>query len=349
MTPDFSAFREQFYALVEGAQHIVITSHFSPDDDSIGSVLSVYTILTTKYPEKDIRIMYTGEKVDRYKTFKYFDKIEFVPDIATALTDVELLIMLDGSSYSRFSKTPELLQQNAPKTVAIDHHGGQPDPFTLSLVLPNFSSNCEIIFRALDVEPLLTKELAEVLLAGIVSDTGSFNHINPAQADVFSVAKILLQHVGTSIDALRSRYNTIPQRVIPLLKELMKNTTYQSVPGWPDVQYTYIDRAVITEGGYTDEDMSSASHIYIGQYLPRVEGYTWGFVATPRSDGGVRMSSRSLPGGVNVRDLHERMGIGGGHDRASGADFKKETVDREPKQCIVEVLEWMGHNVPLIG
>ncbi len=95
--------------------------------------------------------------------------------------------------------------------------------------------------------------------------------------------------------------------------------------------------------------MSAASHIYMGQYLPRVQGYAWGFVITPRIDGSTRMSGRSLATSVNVRDMHERLGIGGGHDRASGGIFKKENIDVEPKQCIVEVLEWMEHNVPLIG
>lgn len=347
MTPDFKAFREQFYALVESSEHIVITSHFSPDDDSIGSVLSVYTVLTTQYPTKDIRIIYTGPSVDRYKIFINFDKIEFVPDVAHEVAHADLLICLDASQYYRFSKTnPDTLAQ-VPKQISIDHHAGAPASFTLALVAPQYSSACELIYRALEIEPLLTKPLAEVLLAGIVSDTGSFSHVAPAQADVFSVAKVLLEHAETSIDALRARYSGIPQRIIPLLKELVNNTTYQSVPGWPDVQYSYIDRSVMQEGNYTDEDMSASSHIYLSQYLPRIQGYDWGFVATPRTDGSARMSSRSLPGGVNVRELHERIGIGSGHNRAAGADFKKQTVDREPKQCIVEVLEWMSHNTPL--
>jgi nanoRNase/pAp phosphatase (c-di-AMP/oligoRNAs hydrolase) len=218
----------------------------------------------------------------------------------------------------------------------------------LSLILPNFSSNCEIIFHAFDVEHTLTKDLAEYLLMGIVSDTGSFGHINPTQSEVFLVAKILLETIGTSIDTLRARYGAIPKRIIPLLQELVKNTTYQSVSTWPDVQYSYIDRATLKEGNYSDEDMSAASHIYMGQYLPRIEGYNWGFVVTPRIDGSARMSSRALIDSINVRKLHEALGIGSGHDRAAGGAFKKETIDVEPKQCIVEVLEWMEHNTPLV-
>jgi nanoRNase/pAp phosphatase (c-di-AMP/oligoRNAs hydrolase) len=152
-----------------------------------------------------------------------------------------------------------------------------------------------------------------------------------------------------SIDSFRARYGTIPKRILPLLQALVKNTTYQSVSGWPDVQYTYIDRSVVQEGDYSDDEISAASHIYMGQYITRIEGYEWGFIVTPRNDGSVRMSSRSLETSVNVRNLHERLGIGSGHDRASGGSFPREAVDREPKQCIVEVLSWMEHNTPLIG
>ncbi len=346
--PDYAKFSETFFALVEQVEHVVITSHYSPDDDSIGSVLAMYTILHAAFPTKDIRIVYTGNPVERYSVFPRFEKIQFVPDVANELSNTDLLIVLDGSQYHRFSKMPDVLAK-VPQTVAIDHHAGVPDQFTLSLVIPGMSSNCEILYRAFDMDHGLTPDLAQYLLLGILGDTGNFSHISPEQADVLVVAKKLLTTVGMTIDSFRARYGGIPKRIIPLLQELVKNTAYKEINGWPDLQYSYIDRSLLVKGNYTDEDMSAASHIYMGQYLPRVIGYAWGFVITPRVDGSARMSSRSLGTSVNVRDIHERLGIGSGHDRAAGGSFEKETVDREPKQCIVEVLAWMEHNTPTIG
>ncbi len=348
MEQAFADFRKDFFDMVERSDHVVVTAHVSPDDDSIGSVLSVYTILTRKYPGKDIRIAYTGPRVERYHSFPDYEKIEFVDDIANAVSDTDLLIVLDVNQFARISKNPDGLSHIA-NTIVIDHHASAPGQFTLSLIQPALSSNCELIYHALDAGGMLDKQLAEYFLMGIISDTGNFAYVSPNQTSVFPVAKRLIETVGVSIDSFRSRFSGIPKRIIPLLQELVKNTTYQSMPNWPDFQYSYIDRSVLEGGAYNDEDMSAASHIYIGQYLPRVEGYGWGFVLTPRTDGGVRMSGRSLGTSVNVRDFHERLGIGGGHDRASGGNFPKETVDREPKQCIVEVLDWMEHNTPLIG
>lgn len=337
-------FEDKFFALVDRAEHIVISSHISPDDDSIGSVLSVYDILTEKYRQKNIRIIYTGERVERYNVFENFDVIEWVDDLAYHLDGVDTLIVLDASQYARFSKFPEKLEC-VPNRVAIDHHTSQPDEFTVLLHKKEFSSNCELLYRALMKEQPLTKKMAEYFLLGIIGDTGNFAYIKPDQSGVFLLAKELVEKVGVSIDEFRSRYMGIPIRIIPLLQVLVAHTSYRTLPNWPPVHYTYVERTVLLDGGYTDEDMSAASHIYIGQYMPKIVGYGWGFVVTPRTDQTCRMSGRSLPMSVNVRDLHERMGIGGGHDRASGGFF----AESDPTVCIAKVFEFMKENKPLLG
>lgn len=336
-------FRDNFWALVESANNIVITSHISPDDDSIGSVLSVYTILKNKYPDKNVRIIYTGQEVSRYNIFHNFDKIEWVDDVANHLDGCGLLIVNDGSNYSRFSKFPELLQ-NIPKSIAIDHHKSTPDHFTLLQHKPEFSSNTELIYRSLIEGQDYSKPLAEYLLLGIVGDTGCFAYVSPSQTDVFVLAKDLINKVGMPIDQFRARYMGIPQKIIPLLQELVKNAVYTNLDNWPPFQYTFISNAVAI--GFSDEDLSAASHIYMSQYLPRVEGYAWGFVITPRSDGGCRISSRSLPESVNVNDLHTRLEVGGGHVRASGGSFKDILSSEE---CIQKVLEFMKNNNPVLS
>jgi len=344
MTTDLKEFRVNFFVLVEKATAIVITSHMSPDDDSIGSVLSTYTILSEKYPDKNIRIVYTGQKSSRHSGFYNFEKIEWVDDIAHHLDGVDTLITLDASNFGRFSKFPEKLL-TVPVRIGLDHHASVPDEYTLLLHEKEFSSNAELVYRALLEDGVVSKHVAEHILLGILGDTGNFAFLSPEQGEVLVLTKILIETVGVSIGEFRARYGGIPLRIIPLLQELVKNTTYGEVSGWPPFQYTQIAREVAFQGDYSDEDISAASAIYIGQYLTRVEGYVWGFVITPRSDGGCRMSSRSLPGSVNVRDLHERLGIGSGHDRAAGGAFKEIS---NPSECINRVLDWMKENTPLL-
>ena len=333
-------FRNSFFQILIESEKIVITSHISPDDDSIGSVLLVRSTLIERYPSKNIRIIYSGQKVERYSVFNGFENIEWVEDIADHIEDVDTLITLDASNWRRFSKSPERLA-SIPKRIGVDHHASEPDEYTLLFKDESASSNTELIYRIFIEGNQYSKEVAEYILLGIVGDTGGFAYIEPSKANIFILVKELIEKVGVSVDLFRSRYMGIPHKVIPLLQELVKNTTYETVGTWPPVQFTFIKKV----GKYSDEDMSAASHIYMSQYLPRVQGYSWGFVITPRTDLTCRMSGRSLSGSVDTRAFHEALGIGSGHIRASGGYFKES----DPEICLQKVLEFMKNNKPVLS
>jgi nanoRNase/pAp phosphatase (c-di-AMP/oligoRNAs hydrolase) len=211
------------------------------------------------------------------------------------------------------------------------------------------TSTSEVLYRAFDAEKILTKELAELFLLGIIGDTGMFAFVRPSQLEIFSISQNLLNVADTSLDIFLSRYRSISDREFAIIQNLMKNTRYGSEPSWPDFQYSYIERDEIQKNNYTDEEISAGSAIYIGHYLRAVKGYSWGFVATPRKSGECRVSFRSLPKSVNVRDLAERMGIGGGHDRSAGSAIKKVDKDIESQQAIDTIIEWMKTNKPLLN
>ena len=337
-----SEFKEKFFTLVEESERIVITSHMSPDDDSIGSVLIMLAVLKERYPTKDIRIMYSNSPLDRWRSLDNFEKIEWKDDIANHVTEEDLIVMLDASRHYLCTKLPEQLSA-LPHRVAIDHHVSQADEFELIFQDSQYSSNVELLYRIFLEDKDLSKYVAEYLLLGVLGDTGNFRHVKPGQEDVFDLAKKLLPTVGVSIDEFKSRFGGIPRKIIPLMQELTKNITYETVEGWPQVQYSYINRASIKS--FTEDEISAASHLYIGQYLTQVEGCPWGFVITPRHDGTCRISGRSLPKSVNIRDMFERLGIGGGHDRASGGKFNES----DPQKCVAKVLEWMHSNKPTLG
>jgi phosphoesterase RecJ-like protein len=333
-------FKKSFFEIISESNNIVITSHTSPDDDSVGSVLLMRSILTQKYPSKNIRIIYTGQKVERYSIFKNFETIEWVDDISDHVESFDTLIMLDSSNWRRFSKSLEKLS-SIPKTIAIDHHASVPDEYTLLFKDESACANTELMYQIFFNGSEYTKEEAEYLLLGINGDTGGFAYIEPNKAGVFILIKELIEKVGISVDLFRSRYMGIPHKIIPLLQELVKNTKYQTIESWPPVQFSFIKETK----GYSDEEVSAASHIYMSQYLTRVEGYSWGFVITSREDNTCRMSGRSLPGSVDVRAFHEALGIGSGHVRASGGYFK----EADPEICLEKVLEFMKNNKPVLS
>ena len=342
-----SEFTSKFFDLVNQANKTVITAHESLDEDSIASVLSVYDVLSCKYTKKNIRIIYSSEPEDKFKIFKNYDKIEFVTDLADEIGGTDLLIMLDGSQFNRFSKQPEKLR-TIPNTICIDHHSSPIDEFSLSLVSPAYSSCSEIIYLALCIDFEVNKELAEIFMLGILGDTGNFTYLKPYQTETLATARKLLEISKIEIQEFQSKYRTISKRVFDIIQELIKNTNYFSASGWSNFQYTSIERSFMDKGGYTDSDVSEASHIYMSHYLRMIEDYPWGFVITPKLNGDCGISGRSLPKNVSVRDVMERMKLGGGHDRAAGGTFKRADGDVSVKDSVEKVLSWIKNNKPAI-
>ncbi len=340
-------FTDEFFKLVEGSKDILITSHFSPDGDSISSVLSMYRIITDRYQDKDVRVVYSGELDAHFEYFENFTKIEWVDDVANHLDNSDLLIALDCGSFSRFTRFPEKIQE-VKNTICIDHHASTPDTFTLSTIVPEMSSCSELIFTLFENSITLDKNLSETFLLGILTDTGNFAFLNPSQSDTFLTAKKLIDAGKININILRSKYTGISQRVFTLVQEFIKNTSFGEVEGWPPFQYTYASRDAMESGGYTDNEISAANGTYIAGYLTSLSGYDWGFIIKPKSSY-CSVSMRSLPGSVNVRDLLERMSLGGGHDRAAGGIFKKDDDPKDPKICAEQIVEWMKNNKPVLN
>ena len=340
-------FADKFFELVDSVTNIAVTAHVSPDSDSIASVLSVYEILTTRNPQKNIRIIYSAEPQDHFCVFQNHEKIEFVQDNADHLDQTELLIMLDGGQYSRFSIYPEKLQR-IPYTVCIDHHSSPISDFSLSLVVPSSSSCAQLVYSALCGDLTISPRLAEVFLLGILGDTGNFNYLKPTQTDTLMIAKKMIEIANVEIQEFQSRYQSIPKRAFELVKVLMKNTAFSSSPNWPDYQYSYIGKAVIDTGEFSDSEVSEACGIYLSHFLRTVTGFTWGFVITPRSSGECSISLRSLPRSVSVRDLMERMGLGGGHDRAAGGTFKKTAKVVLVSKCLKQIRAWLNLHDPVL-
>lgn len=332
-------FVEEFFRMVEAAGSVIITSHTSPDDDSIGSVLSIFWIIKEKYPQKKVEVIYSGERENRYEKFAGYDQIKFVPDLADNLIGGELLIFLDGGGYGRFSPKPDEIRKFSGKTICIDHHSSPPDKFDLFMLCPQLPATCQIIYE-LFCKSDISKPVGEALFLGLLGDTGNFSYLRPSDSGAFDMAKRLIETLGIQIQEFKARYNTIPFRVVKLIGELIKNTTIEKIEGWDSFSWSYLEREA-----YSDNETGNASFIYVDTYVRTITDVPWGFVITPKSDGVVKVSFRSLPGSVNVRYIVEQMKVGGGHDRAAASTFKPIGFEKvKPLDCYEQVKNWLIKN-----
>jgi len=336
--------------LVSAAKYIIITSHKSFDDDSIGSVLAMYWTVKEKHPGKKVRVVYTGKPDERHKYFSGYQEIEFVDDLAWYLKGCDLLIMLDGGQFNRFTGNPELIQKFKGKTICLDHHQSPPDKFSLSLISPKSAATCQIIYELFCRKTDISKSVAEPLLLGLLGDTGNFTYLRPSDLGTFDMAKDLIAKLNVEVQEFKSRYDLISPRSFALEKIYVANTKLENLEGWGGFSWTYVDREFLQKESYSDNEASDGAHVYMSSYLRLIAGAPWGFIITPKQDGSCSVSFRSLPRSVNVRSIVEGMKIGGGHDRAAGSNIKsKKGGKTDPIECYQKIISWMRVNSAIIS
>ncbi len=338
-------FRILFDQKIKDSESIVIASHIAPDDDSISSVLSTHYYLTEilKIDKSKIRILYTWDKIDTWNYFERFSEIEFVDDIYKHIGEKETIIFTDGSGWRRFSRNSDI-KQLKNYVICIDHHPTPEDRFDLHLVATSRPSTAEIIYKLFFENEELNKEICELILMGILGDTGNFRYVKPNQSETFLIAEKLVRKGQITVESLENKYRTISIPVYKTLQEIMKNSQIMKLENWPDFLVAYITPEFIEENNLNDSQISEASGIFT-PYLKSLSGVDWGIVVTPRIvDKACKLSLRSIPNSVSVRSLMEEMKIGGGHDRAAGGSI--QTVN--PSEAIEILLNWMRANKPLI-
>ncbi|MFA5894760.1 MAG: DHH family phosphoesterase [Candidatus Shapirobacteria bacterium] len=338
-------FKKKFVTSIEKPNRIIITTHYSPDDDAIGSSLALYDWLTTKYPQKNINVVITGTAANRYTSFFNFNQIKFVADLSSELTGIDALIMLDGSQYSRFTRSPLSIVNGEFKKICLDHHSSPIDKFDLIYLDKKATSTSEIVMDVVYGKGKISPKVAEVLLLGIFGDTGTFNYLKPNQLNTFDNVKKLLKIANIEIQDFKAKYATISHSVFTIIQEYMRNTKFVDLPSGENYQYSFVTKEFLDKNDFSDGQASEACHVYMAEYLRLIEGYRWGFVATPKKTE-ISVSFRSLPGSVNVRSLVERLDIGGGHDRAAGSGFKPERWGKKLSLnfTLKYLINWIGEN-----
>lgn len=341
-------FYSAFTSLLQEKQSIIVMSHMNPDDDSISSMLTLYSHIVTQFPEKKITLLYSGKKEIRWSYFENFQQIQFLDDSEIVFDSYDLFVGLDACQFSRFVKNTSLLESFKGSIVYIDHHPATPDRHDLAVVNPDYPACAELLYAIFFVERTFPSlRLAETILLGILGDTGTFKFINPKQTHVLLVAERLVREGQIDIQNLLSKYSTYSERTLFVMQELVRNISFKEIGAWPRLMYTFLDRAFVEENGLNESDISSASGIFVGMYGTSLTECSWSMVFTARQTGDVSVSMRSRPTSVNVRLVAQNMGKGGGHDRASAMKFKSENgVPVLTSTSIADVFTWLEHNSP---
>ncbi len=182
----------------DSPKKVVILSHTNPDGDAIGSSIAwgealkrvghtVSCIVPNKYP------YYLGWMTGADGVLLYNQDYE---QAAKVIAEAELIFCLDFHSISRLDALGDEVQRNiTARRILMDHHLDPSEQFDIMFSHPEASSTSYLVYciiAALWGEKSITKEQAEVLYVGMMTDTGNFS-FSTLTPDLFRSVAVLAE------------------------------------------------------------------------------------------------------------------------------------------------------------
>lgn len=315
MTDNFEI-KKKILDKIKQYDRIIITRHFRPDGDAIGSTKGLAGILKLSFPQKEVYVL--NEDSSQYLAFlggedapiddeKYADALVIVCDTATT----------DRISNKKYALGKELIK--------IDHHIDVKPYGDLSWVDEERSSLCEMIadfWLTFEDELKIDEEAATCIFTGMVTDSGRFK-FSSVDGDTMRRAAALLD-VGINTEWIYSNLNLDDFDVFKFEAYVYKKMKISK----NGVAYIYVDKAMQKKFKLTNEQASN-----VVSYLDGIKGAIVWLAFIQNASGSIRVRLRSRF--VTINALAEKYG-GGGHDKASGATVHSK---KEMKQMLSDADE----------
>lgn len=315
----------------------IIRDKFNPSQDFIVTLdCSQNEVDNIRYNvEKDkVNLIITpknGTFASQDVSFHYGpSKFDLIVTVDTATVD-QLGVIYQGN-VDFFYNTP---------LINIDHHASNEYFGTVNLIDVTAASATEILFKviqslekSLDKEAaLIDEDIATLLLAGIITDTGSFQNANTTPKS-FAAAAALLRLGARQQEIVKNVYKTKELSTLKLWGTVLSRLRYDRDNR---LVWSVISLADFAEtgskseetGGIIDELMSNAPGAEIIVLMKEKEGKL------------VSCSLRTTTPAVNASDLAGHFG-GGGHPQAAGFRLRGKSLE-EAEQEILAFLKEKQH------
>ena len=321
---------DSFRELLKVPKKVVITTHYKPDADALGSSLGlasylqkkgheVHVISPSDYPEflnwmEGEKSVINHEAGNEKKSSKLID-------------EAEMIFCLDFNNLYRINELGDMVGKSDAVKVLIDHHL-EPEQFAdFEFWSTEAAATAELVYELivnLDDRKYIDQNIAENLYAGIMTDTGQFKHPNTTRnvhlvtadlielgADVAKVGRYIYDN--NSLDRLKFTGYALNNK-LKVITEL--RTAYFWISS-EDLK-KYNSKTGDTEG--------------LVNYALSLKGVVFSAVIIERPET-IRVSLRSK-GDFSVNDFAKEHFSGGGHPNAAGgkSDLSlEETVERFEK------------------
>lgn len=293
-------------------KNIIVTSHRNPDGDAMGSALAL-----------SIYLQSLGHSVKVVTPSEYPSTFEFLPQIKDAYVydvhnealdpfmDVaDIVFALDYNSLDRIDKLGEKIGSLKAKIIMIDHHL-DPEPFYhYALSDTDASSTAELVYEFIKLmghEIKITPDVAECIMTGLITDTGSFKYSTRPQTFICAAK---MQERGIDIKEIQDQiFNSMKIKQMQLLAHAL----YKRMEIIEEYNTALI---VLNKYDYTNFDIQRGDTEGIVNYLLMMKDiHLAAFISQQPQI--VKISMRSK-GDLSVQEIARNHFNGGGHKNAAG-------------------------------
>lgn len=311
---------------------VVITTHFKPDGDALGSSLALYHWLKNKglntsvvvpsdYPSM-ISWLPGNEKVIQYPQQKEFSQ--------KLIEEADLIFCLDYSSLKRTECMSDVIAKASAEKWMIDHHLDPDDFADVQFWNNKAAATCQLLYTFItdlyQDEGNITADIATCLYTGIVTDTASFR-FRSVTSGLHHIAADLIEKGVNNWEVHENLFNNNSENRLKFTGYCLANCL-TVVPEY-NTAYFIISAETLEKYNIQTGDTDG-----LVNYALSIKGIKLAALIVDRTKL-IKLSLRSI-GAIPCNEICQKHFNGGGHLNAAGGS--SHTSLRETKEVFLSLL-----------
>jgi len=319
MTPtaeNFAAFAE----FIAAHTRFIVTTHDRPDGDACGSALAITAAL--RQLGKSVECVFPSGVSTRYEFLlrrSPGDSAKIIGENGT-LDDLQLpdaIIAVDTSAQRQLLPVWPFLERFAGPVAIIDHHKRSDLRASVEIIDDTAPAAGLVVERAIrHLNVTLTRDIAELLLIAVATDTGWFGYANTS-GECFAAAS-RYSAAGADLNAIHDQLIFCESRA----RFLLTTRTLNSAELLCDERLVVF---TLTQRDFADCDADTSHTENLIDQASRLASMQMAVMFVEVDAGLTRVNFRSR-GTIDVHQLATRYG-GGGHRLAAGAKIPGALAD----------------------
>ena len=300
------------------ANRILISSHVNPDGDALGSTLALTHAL--RKLGKEVLPLLTDGVPEIYRWMPGAELVQRTTD----RRDFDVAVVCDAGVLPRVGRSIMPVVESARILVDIDHHVADGPFGDIRILDSRAAATAELVWPLLkrlsraSARDLIDTDVALCLMAGLITDTGSFRFPNVTPYSFELAAKF--QRLGAEPAPINELvFETRSYASIKLLGRAL-----DSLQVTPDgcVAWAHVTAEDLEEFNATDAETEG-----VVNHVRAIKGVQVGILFREMPGNQVRISLRAREG-ADVNKIANAFG-GGGHRLAAGCSVAPPLVEAE--------------------